>query len=64
MTSITGTFGILAGVAVSVVALGMIVLNSSYAGPLDVQQVFAWSLVFLVGIFLFGWGLGKRASSY
>lgn len=64
MTSIAGTFGVLAGMAVSAVALGMIILNSSYTGPLDVQQVFLWSLVFLLGIFLFGWGLGKRASSY
>lgn len=64
MTSIAGTLGTLVGLAVSVVALGMIVANSSYVGTLEVQQVFVWSIVFLGGIFLFGWGLGKRASSY
>lgn len=64
MTSIAGTLGLLVGLAVSVVALGMIVANSSYMGTLEVQQVFVWSIVFLGGIFLFGWGLGKRASAY
>lgn len=64
MTSIVGTLGILAGLGLSVVALGMIVAHSSYTGSLEVQQVFLWSLVLLGGVFLFGWGLGKRASSY
>lgn len=61
MTTIKGTVGALLGLTVAAAALVMIINNSPFGGTLNTEEVFLWSLLFLVGVFLFGWGLGKRA---
>ena len=49
------------GVTVAAGALVMLVNQSGLvSGDPELAMVGVWSVAFLFGIFLFGWGLGKR----
>lgn len=62
MATYKGLIGMLAGLGLAITALGGVILNS----PLmtmdpNLQRVYLWTLGFLIGVFLFGWGVAKFA---
>lgn len=55
------TFVALVGLGIATGALVMLLNQSGLvSGDPDLAMVGVWTTTFLVGIFVFGWGLGKR----
>lgn len=62
MAVLKGMLGVLTGLGVSAASLVMILLNSPFVTmEPNLRQVYFWTVGFLLGVFVFGWGVSKLA---
>lgn len=60
MATIKGLFGVLTGLGVAAGSLVMVVVNSPFVTMTpNVREVYLWTVAFLLGVFIFGWGVAK-----
>lgn len=60
MATIKGMLGVITGLGVSAASVIMVLLNSPFMTmEPDIRQVYMWTLGFLLGVFIFGWGVSK-----
>lgn len=60
-TALLGTF---LGVLLALGSLVMVLVHSPLLGAAtSVRRVYLWAIVFLLGVFVFGWSVGRFVSS-
>jgi hypothetical protein len=64
MSVYTGLAGGLVGVLLALGSLVMVLVNSPLVGAeTSIRRVYLWALVFLLGVFVFGWSVARFASA-
>lgn len=60
MPSLIGWFGVIIGLLVATAGMIQVIQYSPLIGPVvDMESVYLWSVIFLLGTLLSGWGLAK-----
>lgn len=64
MSVYAGALGAFLGVLLALGSLVMVLVNSPLLGAgTSIRRVYLWALAFLLGVFVFGWSVGRFVSS-